>query len=150
MQGQGSLPHSPVGRGSPLISPLVVDLDRSHQQVPEDVYRLAFLPLFKGCFFLSWCLMQLSDILSCYFKLSSTAYLLYEWSGVVFVSSPFVPSSSHYTVETSFSQLCWFNAIYKNAVIFLVRHWQLLKCRKLMQPWQKICLLGHVESLCTY
>jgi hypothetical protein len=39
MQGQGSLPHSPVGRGSPLISPLVVDLDRSHQQVPEDVYR---------------------------------------------------------------------------------------------------------------
>ncbi|CAM6048038.1 unnamed protein product [Sphagnum compactum] len=38
-QGQGSLPHSAVGRGSPLISPLVVDLDQSHQQVPEDVYR---------------------------------------------------------------------------------------------------------------
>lgn len=34
--------------------------------------------------------MQLSDILSCYFKLSSTACLLYEWLGLVFVSSPFI------------------------------------------------------------
>ncbi|CAK9877657.1 unnamed protein product [Sphagnum jensenii] len=38
-QGQGSLPHSPVGRGSPLISRWVVDLDGIHQKVPEDVYR---------------------------------------------------------------------------------------------------------------
>jgi len=90
MQGQGSLPHSPVGRGSPLISRWVVDPDGRHRKVPEDVYRLAFLPLFKGCFFLSSCVMQLSDILSCYFKLSSTACLLCEWLGVVFVSSPFI------------------------------------------------------------
>jgi hypothetical protein len=49
MQGPGSPYHSPVGRGSPLMSPLVGDpaaiqalnLDPSCPNVPEDVYRLA-------------------------------------------------------------------------------------------------------------
>jgi hypothetical protein len=48
-KGPGSPYHSPVGRGSPLMSPLVGDpaaiqalnLDPSCPNVPEDVYRLA-------------------------------------------------------------------------------------------------------------
>lgn len=49
VQGPGSPYHSPVGRGSPLMSPLIGDptgiqalnLDPSCPQVPEEVYRLA-------------------------------------------------------------------------------------------------------------
>ncbi len=57
VQGPGSPYHSPVGRGSPLMSPFVGDpaaiqalnLDPSCPQVPEDVYRLAISAFLLLC-----------------------------------------------------------------------------------------------------
>lgn len=54
LQGSGSPYNSPIGRGSPLLSPLAGDpagikalnLDPSCPQVPDDVYRFEFTLVF--------------------------------------------------------------------------------------------------------
>jgi len=60
LQGSGSPYNSPIGRGSPLLSPLAGDpagikalnLDPSCPQVPDDVYRLVFSLVFLTTLFL--------------------------------------------------------------------------------------------------
>lgn len=74
LQGPGSPYNSPIGRGSPLLSPLpgdpagfkALNLDPSCPQVPDDVYRFVFYfrrsalieYLFECCFVHSSCLFS--------------------------------------------------------------------------------------------